>query len=84
MTYYEWQEKSVRERTELLKFWIRELIDLNKNIANPPSSLYNNVRRRKILKSYIREVSKYMRENYIPEEPDYDKSIPNPRRNRAT
>jgi len=72
MLYSEWNEKTIEERTTLLRSWLHELIELNKNIANPISEYYTKHRRRTVLRKNIREVSSYMRLNYRPEEIIYE------------
>lgn len=68
MDYSEWMELTIEEKKQLLVSWIQELLEINKNIATPPSGMYNKLRRRKLLRNYIQDVSAYMRWNYSEED----------------
>lgn len=80
MEYSAWSVESKEEKQRLLQSWIRELIDINKNIANPPSELYNKLRRRKILKNHLQDVSRYMRYGFDPNAKKDEENIRNPKR----
>lgn len=80
MEYAQWKDQTPFEKIAMLQAFLRELAEINKNIANPPEALYNNMRRRKILKNHIRDISAYMRDGYDDEKKPNEENSSNPRR----
>jgi hypothetical protein len=54
-----WESLDTPGKTRLLKEWIQELIAIEKSIANPPNELYTKMKRRRILKNNIQDVTRY-------------------------
>lgn len=81
MDFNTWESKTTQEKIETLKGWIQELLVLEKNVAKEPSQLYNNLRRRKILKNNIKDVTAYERAEFDYEKYKNEKNSKNTRRN---